>query len=47
MFTLYVNNEDTAKKMLVAASKLNVLMVWQWVHCKDKMVIACDYHFPC
>jgi hypothetical protein len=44
MFTVYVDNEYTAKKMLSASKKLNVLMVWQWIRLKNKMVIACDYH---
>jgi hypothetical protein len=44
MFTVYVNNEYTAKKMMAASKKLHVLMVWQWIRRKDEMVIACDFH---
>jgi hypothetical protein len=50
LFTMYVNDEYTAKKMMVASKKLgkklgnNVEMVWQWVKDGNKMVIACDFH---
>ncbi len=48
---MYVNDEYTAKKMMMASKKLGkklgnkVEMMWQWVK-KDgnKMVIACDFH---
>ena len=47
LFTMFVDNEYTAKKMEKAAKKLGYLMLWQWVK-KDKkgekLVIACDYH---
>jgi len=46
LFTIFVDNEYTAKKMATAAKKLGYDMVWQWVK-KDKkgkqLVIACDY----
>jgi len=50
LFTMYVNNEYTAKKMMMASKRLgkklgnNVEMVWQWVKDGNKMVIACDFH---
>jgi len=50
LFTMYVNDEYTAKKMALASKKLgkklggNVEMVWQWVKDGKKMVIACDFH---
>ncbi len=50
LFTTYVNDEYTAKKMALASKKLakklgsNVEMVWQWVKDGKKMVIACDFH---
>ena len=50
LFTMYVNDEYTAKKMRMASKKLgkkvgnNVEMVWQWVKDGNKMVIACDFH---
>ena len=50
LFTMYVNDEYTAKKMLLSSKKLgkklkkNVEMVWQWVKDGNKMVIACDFH---
>ena len=46
LFTIFVDNEYTAKKMAIAAKKLGYEMVWQWVikSKKDKKpVIACDY----
>ena len=47
LFTIFVDNEYTAKKMATASKKLGYEMVWQWVikSKKDKKpVIACDYH---
>ena len=50
LFTMYVTNEYTAKKMMTASKKLgkklgkNVEMMWQWVKDEKKMVIACDFH---
>ena len=50
LFTVYVDNEYTAKKMEGAAKKLGYNMMWQWVKkTKDKstpsnLVIACDFH---
>jgi len=50
LFTMYVKDEYTAKKMASASKKLgkhvgtNITMVWQWVKDGDKMVIACDFH---
>ncbi len=50
LFTMYVNDEYTAKKMMIASKKLgkklgsNVEMMWQWVKDGNKMVIACDFH---
>ena len=46
LFTIFVDNEYTAKKMAIEAKKLGYEMVWQWVikSKKDKKpVIACDY----
>ena len=46
MYTMYVNDEYTARKMVTASNELgnNVEMVWQWVKDGKKMVIACDFH---
>jgi len=50
LFTMYVNDEYTAKKMDISSKKLgkklkiNIAMVWQWIKKGDKMVIACDFH---
>jgi hypothetical protein len=50
LFTMHVNDEYTAKKMMMASTKLretlgtNVHMMWQWVQYGKRMVIACDFH---
>ena len=51
LFTMYVNDEYTAKKMMMASKKLgkklgknNVEMKWQWIKDGKKMVIACDFY---
>jgi len=44
LFTIYVDNEYTAKKMAIASRKLGYTMLWQWVKKGKKLVIACDYH---
>jgi len=50
LFTIYVNDEYTAKKMALSSKKLgkklgnNIEMTWQWVKAGKKMVIACDFH---
>jgi hypothetical protein len=50
LFTMYVNDEYTAKKMRIASKrlgkklKMNIEMLWQWVNNGKKMVIACDFH---
>ncbi len=50
LFTMYVNDEYTAKKMEISSKKLgkktknDIEMVWQWVKKGNKMVIACDFH---
>lgn len=50
LFTMYVNDEYTAKKMAMVSKKLgkklgnNVEMLWQWVKDGNKSVIACDFH---
>ena len=50
LFTMYVNDEYTAKKMAIASNKLgkkmktDIEMMWQWVKKGNKMVIACDFH---
>jgi hypothetical protein len=44
LFTIFVDNEYTAKKMMLAAKKLGYEMVWQWVKKGKKLVIACDFH---
>jgi len=47
---MYVNDEYTAKKMMMASKKLgkklgiNIEMLWQWVKDGKKSVIACDFH---
>jgi len=50
LFTTYVNDEYTAKKMMINTKKLgkklkiDIGMVWQWVKKGKKLVIACDFH---
>jgi len=50
LYTMYVNDEYTAKKIEIASKRLgkklktNIEMVWQWVKKGKKMVIACDFH---
>lgn len=50
LFTMYVNDEYTAKKMELACKKLGKKlktttgMHWQWVKNGEKMVIACDFY---
>jgi len=44
LFTMFVDNEYTAKKMESAAKKLGTMMLWQWVKKGKKLVIACDFH---
>ena len=50
LFTMYVNDEYTAKKMEISSKKLgkklktDIGMVWQWVKMGEKLVIACDFH---
>jgi hypothetical protein len=50
LFTIFVNDEYTAKKMAIAAKRLgrklgtDTEMKWQWVKDGKKMVIACDFY---
>lgn len=50
LFTMYVDNEYTAKKMTLSCKRLGnklgfpIEMVWQWVEKNGKLVIACDFH---
>ena len=44
LFTIYVDNEYTAKKMETASKKLGFYVMWQWVKKGKKLVIACDFH---
>jgi hypothetical protein len=50
LFTMYVDNEYTAKKMEASTKKLNTKlktkteMKWQWVKDGKKMVVACDFY---
>lgn len=54
LFTIYVNDEYTAKKMELTCKKLSkklskklrnkTEMKWQWVKNGKKMVIACDFY---
>ena len=50
LFTMYVNDEYTAKKMEMASKKLGkklgskTEMKWQWVKDGKKEVIACDFY---
>ena len=46
LFTTFVDNEYTAKKMAAASKKLGYLMLWQWVKKGKKLSIACDFHTP-
>jgi len=50
LFTMYVNDEYSAKQLGIATKKLgkklktDIEMVWQWVKKGKKSVIACDFH---
>ena len=50
LFTMYVNDEYTAKKMESASKKFSkklknkTEMKWQWVKDGEKLVIACDFY---
>lgn len=50
LFTMYVNDEYTAKKMMIVSNKLgkklrrDIQMKWQWVKDGEKEVIACDFY---
>lgn len=50
LFTMYVNDEYTAKKMASSSKKLgkklgnDIEMKWQWVKDGKKMVVACDFY---
>jgi hypothetical protein len=47
LFSMYVDNEYTAKKMEIAAKKLGFDMIWQWVTKGKgktlKNIVACDF----
>ena len=50
LFTMYVNDEYTAKKMEMVSKKLGkklgnkTEMKWQWIKKGKKEVIACDFY---
>ena len=50
LFTMYVNDEYTAKKMAMVSKKLGkklgnkTEMKWQWIKDGKKEVIACDFY---
>lgn len=46
LFTIYVNDEYTTKKMELTCKKLRnkIEMRWQWVKNGKKMIIACDFY---
>jgi hypothetical protein len=50
LFTMYVNDEYTAKKMMILSNKLGkklrreIQMKWQWVKDGEKEVVACDFY---
>ena len=50
LFTMYVKDEYTAKKMELSTKKLRTKlktkteMKWQWVKDGEKLVIACDFY---
>lgn len=50
LFTMYVKEEYSAKKMQLATKrlgkkmKIDIEMKWQWVKKGEKMEIACDFH---
>jgi len=50
LFTMYVKDEYTAKKMESSTKKLSTKlktkteMKWQWVKDGEKLVIACDFY---
>jgi hypothetical protein len=50
LFTMIVNDEYTANKMMMTSRRLGkklgnkIDMKWQWVKDGKKMVIACDFY---
>jgi hypothetical protein len=50
LFSMYVKDEYTAKKMESASKRLGkklgskTEMKWQWVKNGEKMVVACDFY---
>lgn len=50
LFTMFVDNEYTAKKMEMTTKRLSkklknkTEMKWQWVKNGVKLVIACDFY---
>ena len=50
LFSMYVKDEYTAKKMESASQRLGkklgskTEMKWQWVKNGEKMVVACDFY---
>jgi hypothetical protein len=50
LFTMYVKDEYTAKKMEASTKKLSTKlktkteMKWQWVKDGKKLVVACDFY---
>ena len=50
LFSMYVKDEYTAKKMESASKRLGrklgnkTEMKWQWVKHGEKLVIACDFY---
>lgn len=50
LFTMYVKDEYTAKKMELSTKKLSTKlktkteMKWQWVKDGKKLVVACDFY---
>jgi hypothetical protein len=44
LFTIYVDNEYTAKILSKTAKKLGISCIWQWVKSGPELVIACDFH---
>lgn len=43
LFSMYVEDEYTAKKLGIAAKKLGYSMIYQWVKKGKKLVVACDF----
>ena len=43
VYSMYVDNEYTAKQLEKAAKRFGFRMMYQWVRKGSKLVVACDF----